>query len=195
MLSRFYAWRRGLSPIDFRTGRRVVLEFPRAVVDEVLDGAVPAPVDRLERALDPRAGDAVARDALLVEVVHEEPVRLRGQVRREAVDLAVREAVAAEEVRGRLPLGVEALLADVEAVRHDVLGPDVRAAVGARAQRVLVRRVRRAEVALRRDAARRCFERNRRGDAGGARCSRSARSRRSPGARSSPRRSSRSRRA
>ena len=64
-----------------------------------------------------------------------------GVVGGEAVELAVREAVAREEVVGRLALGILALLADPEARRADVLREDVVSAVGTLAHGVLARRL------------------------------------------------------
>ena len=64
-----------------------------------------------------------------------------GVVGGKAVELAVRKAVAREEVVGRLTLGIVALLADPDARRADVLGVHVVSAVGPLAHGVLARRL------------------------------------------------------
>merc|ERR1719453_1910744 len=125
----------------------LVLEVPRAVVEEVLHLTVPLPVDRVETARDgvPVHGD------VLVPILLEPAAGRLSDVRREAVDLAVREAVAAEEVGGNRTLGVAPLDADVDARRDDVLREDVVGAVGALPDGVLAGRLRRpvhAEVAV-----------------------------------------------
>ena len=108
--------------------RGEVLEGPRAVLLELLDRAVPHPVDGREVARD-RVAARARRD--FRPVIAEEPARRRRDVGREAVELAVRKAVAREVARRvRRAVGRAALEADVDARRDDVLGIHVRVAVG-----------------------------------------------------------------
>ena len=113
----------------------LVLESPRAIVQEGGHGAVPAPVDRVEAAHN---GLARERD-VLVPVLQVAAARRLGDVGREAVDLAVREAVAREEVGRWLAERVAALDADVDARGGNVCRIDVRGAIRARTQGVLRR--------------------------------------------------------
>ena len=105
------------------------LEFPSTVVAKVADLPVPLPVDRDEFALDLGAVRAV-----LVERVAEQTAgrTVLRHVDREAVDFAVTEAVAREEiVRGSVASVFHlALHPDINASGTDVLGVGVIRAVG-----------------------------------------------------------------
>jgi len=108
-------------PIPEDVARRAAqggdLEVPGAVVLEVGHRAVPTPVDGVELARD-----AVAVVVRLVPLVAPREIRIRA-VHRKPVHLAIREAVAGQEVGGGIPEGVVPLAADVDARRADILRP------------------------------------------------------------------------